>query len=318
VYVSWFACDRSTRRWNRSDPEGVVTVDTSRQVYESEASGWERGLYESVKATFRAPFVNWIFRTGVANYPAFVRYTWGQVKPVFETEAFARYSVAYRDAVLGTIEQRVDLPVYRREHLGVAPAEYQQLRGQLATFDVVGPRLAVLFALLDRSLSGGAVGTDPREDAAALAPFPEHVDRDRGLPPTMAAFDETPEDLANTVAAIQQFHDLEEGLPSIYRCLVQWPAYLSRAWTDLEPVVEAAVFDAVPAAVREETGAVVESVPPRPRLSPDALGSVGFDDALIEDVTDLFAQFNGSIAATVLPLLPVYAATVDAEGRRTL
>lgn len=293
-------------------------METSRQLYEQDATGWRRGLYESITETFRAPFVNWIFRTTVANYPAFARYMWGQVAPVFRTEAFARYTVAYRDAVLGAVEDRMDVPAYRREQLGVRPAEYRQLADQLATFDVVGPRLAALFALVDRSLSGEAVGTDVPDDPAALAPFPEHLDRDRGVAPTMAAFDEVPDGLGETVERVQAFHGLEEGLPSIYRCLVQWPEYLETAWAAIEPLREPAAFDPVSEAARAEVTAFVESVPYRPRLSPDALRSAGFDDAVVDDAAGLFAEFNGDIADTVLPLLHVYAATVDAEGRRAL
>jgi len=292
-------------------------VDTSRQLYEPEATGWKRGLYESIKETFRAPIINWVFRTTVANHPEFVRYMWGQVAPVFRTEAFAHCAIAYRDAVLGAVEDRLSVPVYRCEQLPLGPAAYHQLRGQLATFDVVGPRLAVLFALLDRSLSGDPVGATVPDDPATLAPFPDHIDRDRGIPPTMAAFDQPPAELAGTVEEIQAFHDLEEGLPSIYRCLVQWPGYLDTVWADLEPLREPGAFDPVSGAAREAVASFVESVPHEPRLSPDALRAAGFDDRVIEDVSGLFGEFNGAIADTVLPVLPVYAATVGAEGRRT-
>jgi hypothetical protein len=296
----------------------AVAVDTSRQLYESEATGWQRGLYESVKATFRAPIVNWIFRTTVANYPEFARYMWGQVAPVFRTEAFADYTIDYRDAVLAAVEDTRSIPVYRCEQLPVGPAAYSQLRGQLATFDVVGPRLAVLFALVDRSLSGGPVGSTPPDDPATLAPFPDHVDRDRGIAPTMAAFDGAPAELAGTVEEIEAFHDLEEGLPSIYRCLVQWPGYLETVWTDLAPVRKPGAFDPVSEAAREAVGSFVESLAHRPRLSPDALRSAGFDEGVIEDVSGLFGEFNGAIADTVLPVLPVYAATVGALDRSTV
>jgi hypothetical protein len=42
-------------------------MDTDSQLYEVEATGWRRGLYEDVQATFRAPIVNWIFRTLVSK-----------------------------------------------------------------------------------------------------------------------------------------------------------------------------------------------------------------------------------------------------------
>jgi hypothetical protein len=293
-------------------------MDTSRQRYESDASGWQRGLYDSIRETFRAPFVNWIFRTSTANYPEFTRYLWGQVQPVFRTEAFARFTVAYRDAVLGAVETATELPAYRRGDLGIRPAEYHQLRGQLATFDVVGPRLAALFELVDRSLSGGAVGSEPATDRAACAPFPAHLDSGRGLEPTMAAFAEPPARLEETVADVQSFHGLDEGLPSIYRCLVQWPAYFETVWADLAPLREEGVFEPVTDAARAEVDTFVASMPYRPQLSPGAIETAGFGSEVVEDVSDLFARFNGSIAGTVLPMLPVLAATVDSEGRRAL
>ncbi|MFC6990233.1 halocarboxylic acid dehydrogenase DehI family protein [Haloplanus sp. GCM10025708] len=148
-------------------------MDTSRQLYEREATGWKRGLYDDVQHTFRAPIVNWIFRTLTANEPEFTRYLWGQVKPMFETAAFGRYTISYRDSVLSAVEDRHDLPVYRRETVGLSPAEYREAGAQLATFDVVIPRLAVLFETVDRLLQGGDVGTSPATDRAAAAPMPD-------------------------------------------------------------------------------------------------------------------------------------------------
>lgn len=93
-----------------------ILMDTSAQLYETEATGWKRGLYDDIQRTFRAPIVNWIFRTTMANYPEFLCYAWGQVKPVFQTRAFGRTSVAYRDVVLSAVESAParPLPAYRR------------------------------------------------------------------------------------------------------------------------------------------------------------------------------------------------------------
>lgn len=59
-----------------------------------------------------------------------------------------------------------------------SPDANRELRGQLATYDVVGPRLAVLFETMDRTLQGEPVGHDPDESRAATAPFPGWLDRD--------------------------------------------------------------------------------------------------------------------------------------------
>ncbi|MFD1513287.1 halocarboxylic acid dehydrogenase DehI family protein [Halomarina rubra] len=287
-------------------------MDTSQQLYESAATGWRRGLYDDVKRTFRAPVVNWIFRTATANDPEFTRYAWGQVKPVFETRGFARFSVQYRDAVLSAL----DVPAYRPSAVDLSPAEFAELRGQLATFDVVAPRLAVLFETMDRALHDDHEPTPP-DERWATRPFPDWLDRDRGSPPSMV---ETPPDaLDETLAAIRAFHGFDDdSLPSIYRCLAQWPSFLDALWADVEPLVESDAFETARRDTADLTDAFVSSTPYRPRLAPDDLRGVGMDDDAIEGVQGLFRRFNTGPVETVLPALPAFAATVDAAGERSL
>lgn len=293
-------------------------MDTDRQLYETEATGWQRGLYDDVKHTFRAPIVNWIFRTTMANHPEFLRYAWGQVKPLFETRAFGEASVRYRDAVLSTLEEAADLPTYRRDQLDVAPAEFRELRGQLATFDVVAPRLAVLFEVMDRRLHDEAIGANLADRRAATEPLPAWLDRDRGSPPTMIAAGSVPEELDETVTAIREFHSLDDGLPSIYRCLAQWPGFLHPAWEDLSGLLESDAFDDACTAGRDAVEEYVDGAPYRPAIAPDDLARRGFDDAMIEDAQNIFRSFNRGPIETVIPALPVWAHAVDAEGERSV
>ncbi|MFC6837210.1 halocarboxylic acid dehydrogenase DehI family protein [Halomarina ordinaria] len=290
-------------------------MDTSKQVHDHEATGWQRGFYDDVKHTFRAPVVNWIFRTMTANDPEFARYAWGQVKPLYGTRAFARTSVAYRDAALVDLD---DLPSYDPAALSLSPAEFAELRAQLATFDIVAPRLAVLFATVDRALSGESLGTDPADDPATTAPAPGWLDRDRGVPVSMVAASDVPESLSGTVDAVRGFHGLDEGLPSVYRCLAQWPDAFEQVWDDLEPVVESESFERAYGRAGDLVDEYVSGVPYRPRLTPEDLRDVGFEDDRIEAARGLFAEFNGRSVGTVLLALPVFAATVGAGGERAL
>lgn len=297
-------------------------MDTAKQLYETDATGWRRGLYDDIQATFRAPIVNWIFRTTMANYPEFLRYAWGQLKPLYTTRRFARFSTRYRDAILSAVEESsttAALPVYRREDLGVRPSEYRELRGQIATFDVVAPRLALLFCVTDRALHDEGVGEAFDADAetrGATAPYPLALDRDRGRSPTMIAPGDVPDELGDTVDSIQTFHGLDDGLPSIYRCLCQWPSYLDRVWEDLEPTMTGAAFEDACEDVRERTEDFVARTPYSPRLDPESLRSAGFDDETVADLQGLFREFNRGAIETVVPALPVYAVTLDAAGRR--
>ena len=290
-----------------------MTFDTSRQVYAVDATGWQRGLYDDIRTTFRAPIVNWIFRTLTANDPPLTRHLWAQLKPLFETRAFGEACVDYRDAVTAPFED--DYPRYRATDLDLPPWAWSELHGQLRTYDTVVPRLALFFEVVYRSLHDEPVGTTPRTDAAATAPLPRWLDGDRGRPPTMAAF-EADSDAAATVDAIQAFHGFDEGLPSVYRSLVQWPTAFATMWRDLEPLLESAAFETACADGRAVAVDFVESTPYVPALTPDALTSVGFDEGTVASLTDLFDEFARGPVETVLPAVPLFAAAVGAGFRK--
>jgi hypothetical protein len=294
-------------------------MDTTAQLYELDATDWKRGVYDDITATFRAPIVNWIFRTLMANDPAFTRRMWGRVKPVFSTRAFGEFSVAYRDAALAAVEESTTLPTYRFDHLDVSPVEYAELRGQLATFDIVAPRLAVLFEVLDRSLHGETLGGDPADSRASTAPLPTWLDTDRGRPATMAPIDDLPADISETVDDIRAFHGFDpDSLPSIYRCLAQWPGFLNALWNDLTPVLRGEAFDDACERTDVLVEEFVETMAFDPGVTPETLTAWGVDDDQVGELQDLFAEFNGGPVATVLPAIPLFATTVDAVGERSM
>ena len=263
-------------------------MDTKKQLHEIDAQGWKRGVYDDIKWTFRAPIVNWIFRTTMANEPAFLRYAWGQIKPVFETRAFARLSVRYRNAVLEALEAEESLPAYRPRDIDLEPTAYHTLREQLATYDVVASRLAVLFELMNRALHGDPVGHEPITERAATAPFPDWLDRGRGRAPTFLDPEDIPDDCIHTIDAIRTFHGLDEGLPSIYRTLAQWPSFLERLWTDIEQRLESDGFRTARERTDDLVASFVDSSPYRPRLAPDDLERSGFDEGSITAVQEVF------------------------------
>jgi hypothetical protein len=242
------------------------------------------------------------------------------VKPLFQTRSFARLSVAYRDRVLSELEADGPIPTFRRPDTGLSPAEYRELRGQVATFDVVAPRLAVLFEAADRALGGDALSPADSADAAveydATAPYPEWLDRDRGREPTMV--DEVPDSLTETADAIRAFHGFDDTLPSVYRCLAQWPGYLDPAWDALAPRFESSAFDEAVARTTDLVDLYVDDVPYQPRLTREDLRSAAFSERTVEAAASLFQTFNSGPVLTVLPALPVLAATVGVSGERSL
>ncbi|WP_218780649.1 halocarboxylic acid dehydrogenase DehI family protein [Halorarum halophilum] len=237
------------------------------------------------------------------------------MKPAFQTRAFAEASVAYRDAVLSGLD---DLPAYRRGTLDLPPAEDRELRVQVETFDVVAPRLAVLFELVDRSMNGGDVGSATPDERAATAPFPGHLDAARGAEPSMISAEDVAAEAADAVDGIRSFHGFDDGLPSIYRCLAQWPGFLVRLWDDLEPSLDSSEFDAAVDAADDVVGKYVDELAYRPALSPDALTATGFDPDAVDEVAGLFREFNTGPVETVLPALPAFADTLGVAGERRI
>ena len=283
-------------------------MDLTKQLYESEATGWRRGLYEDIRATLRAPVVNSVWRIQMHHAPEFLRYAWGQLKPAFETREFAAFTVAYRDTLVSAVE--TDLPRYTAADVDVSPAAFTELRGQVATFDVVAPRLLVLFKLMHRRLEGRPTGTELGDAPAATAPFPEWLDADRGRPPTMLSQDDAREAIPERLG-----ESVGEMVPSIYRLLAQWPGYLDRAYEDLEPLFGGDDYAEARAEVLALADAYLDRLPYSPQVDPESLSRVGFDDETVTEVRDLYATFADG-GTEIVPRLPIYAATVGAAGER--
>ncbi|MEF8778925.1 MAG: halocarboxylic acid dehydrogenase DehI family protein, partial [Natronomonas sp.] len=285
----------------------IPDMDPTEQVFESEATPLQRGLYADIRRTFRAPIVNSIWRTLVANEPELAQYIWGQVKPVFQTREFAAFTVAHRNHIIATVES--DLPEYDPADLDIEPAAFTELREQLATFDIVSPRLVVLFSLLNRRLNDRPVGTE-RGGEPATAPFPQWLDSGRGRPPTMVSQEKArstiPADLAGGFG---------EMVPSVYRCLAQWPPYLERADTDLRSIIESEEYTDASRKAFEFAETYLDRLPYTPRVDPDGLANQGAETETIEELRDLFETFLSG-AKKVLPLLHIHAATVGAAGER--
>jgi hypothetical protein len=304
-------------------------MDTNKQLYEQEVTEWRAGVYEDIKRTFRAPIVNWYFRTLMANEPEFTRLLWSQIKPLFQTRGFGQFTVSYRDAILSEIDADHSLPRYRPTEVDLRPAEWRELTGQLSTFDIVAPRLALVFPLCDHLLNGESLGSGsdanaattestPALDRQSTAPLPAWVDRDRGTPVTMVDEADCSADLMATIDEIREFHGFDDEFPSIYRCLAQWPSYLDTAWRDLEPIVESASFDRG----RQATDALLDDylagLPYTPQLTPTALAEQGFEESTISDLQGFAATFNGDSLKTVIQAVVIYAATINATGERSL
>lgn len=286
-----------------------LAMDQTEQVYETEVTGWKHGLYEDIGRT--TGFVGSIWRTIMYHEPEFLRYMWGQLKPLFQTREFAAFEMAWRDTLVSSIEP--DLPGYGPDEVGLSPSEYRELQAQLARYDWAIPRYVVTFETMDRLLAGREVGTESPGEAA-LSPYPDWMERRPGREPTKLPNDEARERLRD-IFPPDHVGGLEGMIPSGYRSWARWPSYLERAWTDLSPIVRSEAFESTRGSARDLLDTYVDRIPYTPAVDPETLTAKGWDENTVEELHDLFATFNEGAFAFVT-LVPIYAATTGVLGER--
>ncbi|MBB6646020.1 halocarboxylic acid dehydrogenase DehI family protein [Halobellus ruber] len=154
-------------------PGRRANIDPTDQLAESDATGLQHGMCADIRTTFRGALVNSIRRALSADGPELTRCLRGQTRLAFEAREFAAFSLVFRDRIVSAVKARI--PHHDPEDVDLDPAAFAELCGQRATFDVVAPRLAVLFSLAARRLDGRPVGTADAGEAAA-APFPAWLD----------------------------------------------------------------------------------------------------------------------------------------------
>lgn len=284
-------------------------MDQTQQIYESETSGWQRGIYEDIEQT--TGIVGSIWRTVMYHEPEFLRYAWGQIKPLFLTREFAAFEIAWRDTLISGAEP--DVPRYEPDDVGVSSSEFRELQGQLARYDLAIPRYMVAFETMDRLLDGREVGIETPSEGATT-PYPDWLDRDYGRQPTKLPNDEAREILGD-IFPVDHVGGLEGMVPSGYRSWSRWPSYLNRVWTDLESTVNSDAFAVAQQDARSLVDTYVNQVAYTPKVDPETLLAMGYDEETVGDLQDLFATFNAG-AFEFATLVPLYAATLDVLGER--
>ena len=278
-------------------------MDLAKQVTEEQAMDWQSGLYKDIVQTLQTPVVNWIFRSLMANYPDFLRYAWGQVKPVYMNQGFSNIESDYHKALI--------LPLIER--FGLEPIIYshsfelkKKISGQLTTFALVAPGLYVWFEILLRGLQNRPMGQDFDDSFDSTAPAEQTGIK--GLPPQILRREEFSEKVASLCDAISKTHNLGGNLATIHLCLAQWPEFLQSAWERLEPILDTDTYRDAKAQSLKKIREFVDRIPYRPQLAPEVLSGLGLSS---DDVNDLRSTFENSMsggpATEVIPTISVYA-----------
>lgn len=107
------------------------------EVFESEAEGMVKDIYNDIKYVLKVLVVNFIFRA-LANYPEFLAQAWEQVRP-------SMLSVDMEHAANRLRHPYISFPVYPVNLLGKYDlSTIKQIREELFVFRYVNPSFCLL------------------------------------------------------------------------------------------------------------------------------------------------------------------------------
>lgn len=247
------------------------------EVLEDAAEGKIKTVYDDIKATFRVPLVNLVFRR-LAAHPEYLQLAWQQLQPNVQTLYFERQA----DLIRAQAVERV-------ANLGQAPAATNDaLRDTVAVFHYVNPKLLIAVAALRAATNGqcpklGDLSTDDKRRVPVGIP-------DNMPPIALVDAESASGDVARVFDEIQSAVGLGI-LSSDYRALAQWPDYLSSAWQALQPVMASTDYRRAERELRLMAERAIVLLPFRLELSPHTLRLCGMGEAEIDSIRSLLALF---------------------------
>ncbi len=257
------------------------------EIGEAEARGETARLYDDIRRCTGAGMVNLIYRRMAAR-PGVLPWAWGALRPSFLSGAVERERAAPRAG----LDDGGAPPPPPREALAAAGLGAADLRAIRATVDAYNRanlgNLAAIGALAAFLADGGAARPPRPADAPPAPPAPPL------LPPIpdMAALPAATADLVRLLAARAAPPDTPI-IPSLYRHLAPWPAFLALAAASalaLDRAAVAARAAALHARARPAMARLARAMAPREGTAPPP------EDEL-RALADLAARFSaGPIA----------------------
>ncbi|UOR10394.1 halocarboxylic acid dehydrogenase DehI family protein [Halobacillus amylolyticus] len=221
------------------------------EVFESEAKGQVKEVYEDIKYVLKVPVVNFIFRT-LANYPDFLVEAWKQVRPSMLTtnmEEAARY--LRTPAINGRIPTIGWDPAYSQTTL-------QQIHQTLFIFYYVNPKLLLIASAWTESLSNRPITGEKKVNGF----IPPGVLN--GLKPVkLVHISNAPTIMKQLLKDIAKTHRAFD-VASDFRALAQYPLFLEKTWGELKPYVQTYEYDLLKAQLSTQSMSMVHNNMPYP------------------------------------------------------
>lgn len=218
---------------------GIGRPTGLREVSEAEASGAVARLYEEIRRALRSPNVNLIYRL-LASRPEYLAAAWQQIGPNLASRYLEREAERLRG--LAALEVGSAGASLRRgpEALGVGPADLDRIRAVVDLFNYANPKNLIVVTALRLAFDGRPI--PGRGDAGDRQPVPEGPIPDVEV--RLLDVDRVPPEVRALLAEIAAASATAGAMPSVYRALANWPAFLRASWPALRPFVVSPAFAA--------------------------------------------------------------------------
>ena len=202
-------------------------------IVEADAVGETAALFTDIRTTLGVPVVNLIWRH-LATIPDALPWAWSALKPHYESGAIA--------SVAEALKQDIELPLGiatssalskpALHAAGLCVADLERIAMILRSYERSNAMNIVAVEALRRHLAGAS-------NAAPLLvspPPPTRPDAITGTMPHVLAPNEMTGETRDLVTALNRFGGRVDVLPTMYRHLAHWPAYLALLHVLLAPL----------------------------------------------------------------------------------
>jgi hypothetical protein len=210
-------------------PRGTDPISA---IAEQDATGDIAVLYEDLRATLGVPFVNLIWRH-LATIPGGLAWVWTLVKPLYLGGELEQRSVEAQALV--HLPVLVPVPDFVWECVAINGSDRKVIATLIESYNRAnGANLLALLVAVSVLRDGPPVlraGGHIAQASKSHRPAPEAV-------PPLPGLSELSPPVSALVRQLDGFGRLgsNDAIASLYRHLAHWPAFLSMAYTALEPL----------------------------------------------------------------------------------
>jgi hypothetical protein len=196
-------------------------------IPEAQASGDIAALYEDIRATLGVPVVNLIWRH-LAATPGALEWAWASLRPAYQSGAIADQASTLRGSLV--LPSQVSLDSSELASAGLSASDIESIEFVLRAYERSNAMnlvaLAALLAGLNKVAPGENEVVNSKAGGAALT----------GVMPGLPPIDAMPDPLRALVEDLNDLGGQTVILPTMYRHLSHWPAFLALVYGLLAPL----------------------------------------------------------------------------------